>query len=310
MTFRPMLAAEHDPEKFPIRFPVLASPKIDGIRCVIRHGQPLTRSLKPIPNRHIRAALAGLPDFDGELIVGDPLDPKAWNNTSSAVMSHDGEPNFTYYVFDGTSLQTDMPYENRLAFALRNAEMFGPRIVGLVHRWLYSIEDLIVLENEYVRDGYEGIMIRDPMGPYKWGRSTAKEGLLLKIKRFDDLEAVILYGEERQTHIGQAKTNALGLTERDHKKENFVGAGDLGGLVCTYHDSTVPLVNKICGTTYASDIEFTVGSGFTAEQRIALWADRNNLPGKTIKVKHQGFTVEHKPRFPIFQGFRDERDMG
>ena len=54
-----------------VRFPVLASPKLDGVRCVIRDGVAMTRTLKPIPNRHVRAMLAHLPDLDGELIAGD-----------------------------------------------------------------------------------------------------------------------------------------------------------------------------------------------------------------------------------------------
>lgn len=295
-TFRPMLAAEYDPDKFPLRFPVLASPKIDGIRCVIRHGQPLTRSLKPIPNRHIRAALSGLPDFDGELVVGDPRDPKAWNTTSSAVMSHDGEPDFTFFVFDYThhELQT-APYRKRLEFVGNRAPMYG--LKPLVHSVIDDLTELSRFEDYQVSLGYEGIMLRDPEGPYKWGRSTAKEGYLLKMKRFDDLEAVIIGAKERQHHIGEAKINDLGLIERDHKKKNFTGAGDLGAFVCDYNG-----------------IEFDVGSGFTSDQRIELWdrcrADSAELHGHYVRVKHQGFTPDGKPRFPIFQGFRDERDMG
>ena len=64
-TFRPMLSATcEDISK--VRLPAMASPKLDGFRCVIKDGKPLTRNLKPIPNRHVRERLTGLPAFDGE----------------------------------------------------------------------------------------------------------------------------------------------------------------------------------------------------------------------------------------------------
>lgn len=289
-----MLAAEYDPDKFPLRFPVLASPKIDGIRCVIRHGQPLTRSLKPIPNRHIRAALSGFPALDGELVVGDPTDPKAWNKTSSAVMSHDGEPEFTYFVFD--TVVEDIAFSERLQIAKSRAGMYGPMVRFLHHAVVNDLSELTALEEDYVNAGYEGIMLRDPAGPYKWGRSTAKEGYLLKLKRFDDSEVIVIDIKERMSHVGEFKTNALGLTERDHKKENFVGAGDLGALRCCWLDHSRP-----------QDL-FDVGSGFTAEQRELWWA--SPPIGRCVRIKHQGLTPDGKPRFPIFQGFRDERDLG
>ena len=95
MAFRPLLAA--DATDADIRYPVLASPKIDGIRCLIVNGKAVTRSLKPIPNEHIRSMLEKYaPDgADGEIVVGD-----SFNATTSAVMSRDGEPEFTYFIFD------------------------------------------------------------------------------------------------------------------------------------------------------------------------------------------------------------------
>src|SRR3954463_13358332 len=67
----PMLAGKVDLKK--LRFPVLTSPKLDGVRCIIQGGVALARSLKPIPNVNVQKALKGLPDgIDGELIMGEP----------------------------------------------------------------------------------------------------------------------------------------------------------------------------------------------------------------------------------------------
>lgn len=70
-TIKPMLASDCDGAIEKLKYPVLVSPKIDGIRCLNVDGQALTRSLKPQPNRTIRA-LASNPAFvglDGELVI-------------------------------------------------------------------------------------------------------------------------------------------------------------------------------------------------------------------------------------------------
>lgn len=37
-----------------LKYPVLVSPKLDGIRCLIIDGVAMSRSLKPIPNKHVQ----------------------------------------------------------------------------------------------------------------------------------------------------------------------------------------------------------------------------------------------------------------
>lgn len=70
MITKPMLASKcENPHLLP--FPVLATPKLDGIRCLKIGGKALTRSLKPISNRFVREWIEdNLPDgVDGELML-------------------------------------------------------------------------------------------------------------------------------------------------------------------------------------------------------------------------------------------------
>ena len=95
-TFRPMLAATVDPNDLDaLRFPLLASPKLDGVRALVSDdGQLVSRNLKPIPNANVQKAF-GRPEFaglDGELVCGDPTAPDAFRKTTSAAMSRDGAP--------------------------------------------------------------------------------------------------------------------------------------------------------------------------------------------------------------------------
>jgi hypothetical protein len=45
--------------------------------------------------------------------------------------------------------------------------------------------------------------------------------------------------------------------------------------------------------------------------RVDLWKAHHlgRLQGKVVKFKYQGFTPDGSPRFPVFLGFRDQRDM-
>jgi DNA ligase-1 len=317
MPFRPMLAVAAPEDLSAIRFPVLVSPKLDGIRCLIRDDMALSRNLKPIPNAHVQRTLATLPNgLDGELIVGEATDTHevrlsipegeisggsdVWSRTQSGVMSAEGAPKFAYHVFDFSTFND--PFSARLSRAGVLVEAWGHLPVTLVpHRSAETVEDLMRIESEFVALGYEGAMIRDPSGPYKEGRSTGREGYLLKLKRFKDAEAVVVDVVERFHNGNEAKTNALGLTERSSAKANKVPTGTLGALVCEI------LFEPVDGPGFS--VQFEIGTGFTEAQRKDLWAERHTLEGRLTKFKYQNTTPDGKPRFPVWLGFRDPADL-
>lgn len=308
MTFRPMLAAELK-NLADLKFPVLVSPKLDGIRCVIRDGKALTRSLKPIPNDHIRNTLEmlGLPDFDGELLIRHVV-PRGYygelhewaatpfNAVSSAVMSKQGRPDFLFAVFD----QVDsVSYQMRLGcvkeWCRQRQHLY--RIRPVHHVLVYNVQQLEALNLEYLSQGFEGIMIRDPGGMYKFGRSTVKEGGLLKLKPFADGEAEIVGYVERQHNTNTATVNALGLTERSHKAEGMVGSGTLGTL-------------RVRGSGGRWDgVEFEIGTGFDDRLRKQIWEDQAYYLGAVVKFKYQEMGSVDRPRIPVFLGFRNPADL-
>lgn len=101
--FKPMLAAAVE-DVSALTFPLIASPKLDGIRCIVRNGVAYSRSNKPIRNRYIQQCVSeyssDLEGLDGELIVGSPTACDVYRVTNSAVMSADGTPDFKFFVFD------------------------------------------------------------------------------------------------------------------------------------------------------------------------------------------------------------------
>ena len=177
--FKPMLASPANLET--LRFPVLASPKLGGIRCLIVDGEPVSLTLKPIPNEFIRSKLKGLPPLDGEImtISGGIVDD--FNTVRGNVMRKEGTPPFVFYAFDW--IDPTQPFLGRFKklqeWWLKDESDF---VSVLPHQMVPSVEKLATLHHRYMWEKYEATMIRDPQGLYKQGRSTAKEQGLLKLK--------------------------------------------------------------------------------------------------------------------------------
>lgn len=293
---KPMLACDAPAV---LNFPLIVSPKLDGIRCTVWGQQPVTRALKPIPNKFVRETLAAarLPAvFDGELVVGEANHPDVYRRTTSGVMSHDGQPDFTFWVFDYVPDGPPLP-----AFGARYDRLAKQTGVLLAqHPWLKVLPQTVVhnrdqldgYEQQMLAEGFEGIIARRPDAPYKHGRSTANEGYLLKVKRFVDTEVEVVGVEELMHNANEAVVNELGHTQRSSAQAGLVPAGVLGALICRWGAHT-----------------FKVGTGFTAEHRAELWQKRDALIGSLAKIKYFEQGMKDLPRHPVWLGFRDGRDM-
>ncbi len=290
--FKPLLAGKFDANKQ--EFPVLASAKLDGVRCIIMDGVAMSRSLKPIPNAYVQKMIgkAKFNGLDGELMVGFVGGKDVYRNTVSAVMSEDGTPHFTFWVFD--NYLDAHGYADRLE-RIKKFDGDGA-IKVLPHSLIKDMDSLDKFEAKQLERGLEGVILRKPDGIYKCGRSSTNEGILLKLKRFEDSEAEIIGVEELLKNGNDATTNALGHTERSSHKANMVPMGVLGALVVR---------------DLKTKVEFSIGTGFDAALRKSLWQDcqKSLLTKKIVKYKYFAGGSKDKPRFPVFLGFRDKRDM-
>ena len=289
-TFKPLLAS---PAEFStLRYPLLASPKLDGIRAMVRGGRLVSRKLLDIPNQEIQKALAK-PEFeglDGELIIGDPTASDVYNRTVSFVMAggKTGEP-WMYYVFDLHDAP-EISYQERfdLASIVVNKAHDG-RLVSWTSQPIMDRAELEGCEAACVELGYEGIMLRDPTAGYKYGRSTAKEQILLKVKRFEDSEAEIIGVQEEMHNGNDAGRDELGRTKRSTAQAGKTGKGTMGALVV-----------RDC----KSGVEFNIGTGFTAAMRAQEWT-----VGSIHTYKFFNVGVLNKPRHPVYKGPRSRMDV-
>jgi DNA ligase-1 len=275
-------------------YPLLATPKLDGIRCIKVKGKALSRNFKPIPNNYIRETIEeDLPDnIDMELVVGD-----SFNNTTSGVMSEDGEPDFTAYIIDYVKDTLDKPYIHRIS-DLQSLRLpsYCIKIMPII---IHNVVELHLRLKEFLEQGYEGMMIREPNSIYKCGRGTLSKCDLIKVKPFVDAEAIIVGYEEMMENTNKAESDAFGNIKRSQSQAGMVGKGTLGKWI----------VKGINGKFKGVEFGLGTAKGVTQEMRADWWRNRNKLIGKVVTYKYQEHGSIDAPRIPVFKGFRDRRDM-
>jgi DNA ligase-1 len=283
--FKPMLAVDCDINK--VKFPILVSAKLDGVRAIVRGGVVYSRSNKPIPNHYVQEMLGKYEHFDGELIVGEPTSKTAYRDTVSHVMAHDKRDfDLRFYVFDHVQFPNN-PYMTRFVQIVPSG-----MVVKHDQHHVSCVSTLTDLEEELLEKGYEGLILRGAHSPYKYGRSTANEGFLLKMKRFTDDEFEVIGFEERMHNGNEATISELGRTKRSSHQANLTGRGDLGAIIVRYGDTT-----------------FNVGTGFDDAERATIWANRESYLGRLAAVRYFAIGMKDVPRHPSFKGWREKIDI-
>lgn len=293
---KPLLSCEMPLDK--VNFPIYVSTKLDGIRALVIDGVVYSRSLKPIRNKHVQK-LFGKPEyngFDGELICGDIYAKDVFQKTTSGVMSEDGEPDVTYYVFDIFTHNTET-YKERL-YTLNDKLVLDqfPNIVATQQFYIQTKEELTELLSKEKVKGGEGLIGRNPNGKYKFGRSTPKEQLSVKFKFFVDSEFEIVAVHEQMENTNTLEKDELGYAKRSTAKEGMVGKDTFGSFTCV--------------TTDGKHFNVGTGVGLTQELRQSIWNNKENYIGKLAKVKYMDVgSKDGIPRLPILLGFRDKDDI-
>lgn len=304
---KPLLAGTLDDlEK--LKFPCLATPKLDGIRALRLGGDLLSRTFKRIKNPTVQRILAALlPEgSDGEIMVDG-----SFQDVQRIVMSSsETDKKFMYFWFDYVKDDAGKPYASRMddmrSHIVAHPEVLQhpqAKIIPLYPVSLLDIPSVTLFEDAALVEGREGVIIRDPQGRYKMGRSSVPEGILLKLKKFSDDEATVTGCQELQHNQNEKVPDGTGAGKRSQKKSGKLAGGKLGAL---------KMVTE-------AGVTFNIGSGFTDQQRVELWDARESLLGKIVKYKYFEDETDRKkflekgvksaPRFPTFLGFRDPDDM-
>jgi len=289
---RPMLAAEAILGQ--ITYPKLVSPKLNGVRGLVINGVLMARSLKKIPNQYCQYLFSRerLTGFDGELVVGPFNAEEVFTESTSGVMSQEGTPDVSFWVFD-FFMEPNMRLVDRIK-ALKAAyhSALQANVVLVPYKLIHSDTELKAFDKWAQATGYEGTVLRDPNANYKFGRSTEKEQGFLRYVEWLTSEAVILRIDERMHNANPQKQNELGYAKRSSHKDNKIPMGVAGSM----------LVRDL-----KTKVEFNVTIGGD-ELQADFWKNRKGYPGKIIRYKFRAPVKGLTPRFPILEGFRSKLD--
>lgn len=203
----PMLAQDYLKKSHMVKFPCYVSKKLDGVRCFAntesisltsRMGKPyllppqIEGELKLLKQSFSHSLL------DGELYShGVPLQLI----TGAAKKMKPLTLELEYHVFDVP--MRFATFENRLGALERLSQLvqsLGLRFIKVVpYKRVDSLSEARAVMDEYLQEGYEGLMFRNLSGKYEYGKRSND---LLKWKDFQDMEVRILTVKEDKNKEG------------------------------------------------------------------------------------------------------------
>lgn len=158
-----------------IKFPILVEPKLDGLRCYIREGEAYSRMHKRLNNiEHISKLLSKHAFvFDGEIMA------RNWNDTITVVhtkYSVDAK-DAVFHVFDMIPLdewRESFSSQPQLARTQQLRKLITPENVPFIRpvecKVASNMDEINFLYQYYLKQGYEGIVIKEPSTTYRFRR--------------------------------------------------------------------------------------------------------------------------------------------
>ena len=292
--FKPNLLPNEQIDLEAIQYPMLASYKLDGIRAVFISGELYSRSLKLLPNIHLHNRFKDLKEYskthncilDGELYCTSV----PFNDLSGLIRSDDHElpEDLSFWCFDLLT-EDNLPFEQRFtAYKRLTLKNFHP----LVQMQIDSADEVSKAFDLALKDGFEGLVLRNPNSHYKFGRCTAKSNDAYKVKQFLTWDSKIVgVTQATEAREGSEKTiNELGYSKTSGKKDDRVLINKAAAFVVIYEGK-----------------ELKVTIALTDPEKEAIWQDKESYIGKTIEWKGMVIGSKDVPRHPVFLRYRTDK---
>ncbi|MGL4896723.1 MAG: hypothetical protein ACRC47_18045, partial [Shewanella sp.] len=163
-----------------------------------------------------------------------------------------------------------------------------------------STEQVIATYEQTLENGYEGIVVKGD-APYKFGRSTLKQGFFLRSKPDDPYDGVIIDIVERQNNLLDSEVNELGYQYKRQDKDAKAGAG-IAQTAVVY----CPALGTTCRVSLTKGLQDYQDTA-NGPSRQRFWEERDTFIGQVMKFT--GVPVKgQKPRSPRFRSLRYDLD--
>lgn len=299
--FKPMLASNAKMDQ--IKFPVMGSLKLEGVRGIFTPFGLKTRPMKEFGNKLLGEKFSIVSDFakktgcfvEGEFYIhGMPF-----NEISSICRrsNHSGVCNITFQIFD--IYDPDDPnlhFVSRYERAVREFGMMASKDIIVIYQSMQNtVEEVVNSYSTAIAHGYEGWVLKDPFSPYKLGRSTLKEGFFLRMKEQNTWDGVVIDIVERMENLCESEENELGYLSKRQDKDMKAPTGM----------AAVAIVK--CDDFPGKDIRVTLSKGLSDWDRHEIWSNKEDYIGKHIRWV--GIPVKGMlPRSPRFDAWRADLD--
>lgn len=227
--FAVALAKPYEPDKHELTGNWCYEPKLDGLRMIIDRGVAYTRNGRTIDS--VGHIIEAVKDYTGRFVFdGEIMGATEFNEDSGNIRRKGEGPNLTlkYNVFDCINQNEWNTRKAILSFRIRRENLV--HALGGAKQKYYEVvkqedlpknptpEQLFKLRDRFIKEGYEGGMIKNLDAPYIFKRSDN----LLKLKDFQDADGKVTGWYEGK---GKHKGRLGGLVALFDGVETKVGSG-------------------------------------------------------------------------------------
>jgi DNA ligase-1 len=273
--YLPMLAKKFDDHKKKVTYPCIVQPKMNGVRCLARKISETEINYTSRKNKSYNATLAHLTPhllplmevgqfFDGEIYLHGWGFQKILRRVKKLRPDTNRLQFWIYDIADPKKKNHERVAEYSAKIPSNHQSLVSVP-TGIAH----SEADIETFHTQFVREGYEGTIIRNWDALYKFDFRSMD---LLKKKDFIDAEFKIVgYEAEVIAEVGEPDRNAI-------------------IFVCELPDG--------------SDT-FTVRPKGSQEIRIEWYEEAESFIGKDLTVRYQELSEDNVPIFPVGIAVRD-----
>jgi ATP-dependent DNA ligase len=257
-------------------YPVLVQPKLDGERCralfnnvypgvggwkLLSSTEEIIISMQHISTELYKSNISPHLELDGELYLhGQPFE-EIHSRVSRRVNPHPEADKIEYHIFDLCSNESDSQYERLYTLNKLKTQLKDDKVKIVKTILVHNFDHLWEIYNQFLSEGYEGMIVRHPGANYLRRRSI----YVMKFKPKKDDYYTVVGVKEEVDKFGNPK-------------------GRLGALLCQDE---------------GQEVTFSVGSGLTDEDRRKYWGV--DLTGWLCHIQYQHITPgKGVPRFPVF----------